>query len=277
MKHYEMNLRLFDGEGGAAGTAAAGTTATGAETGGESRDFHAEFDTMVKGDYKEAFDTRVQKIVQNRLKHSKQTENRLQDAESVLALVGERYNLDGKDFAALKAALEGDRQYLEAEALEKGMTVEQLAQFKKMERENKAFQEQIQADRQRQEFEQKFAAWATEAEQLKAKFPELDLATEFDNPEFVRMLDNGIGVGTAYQAVHFDDLMGGALQHTAVQTEKKVLDSIRARGARPAENGAGGSSGAREKPIDVTKLTKQQRQELIERARRNPDERISFT
>lgn len=81
MKHYEMNLRLFDGEGAAAGTAAAGTT-TGGTTGtttegttgtttegaGADRDFHAEFDTMVKGDYKEAFDARVQKIVQGRLK-----------------------------------------------------------------------------------------------------------------------------------------------------------------------------------------------------------------
>lgn len=146
-----------------------------------------------------------------------------------------------------------------------------------MERENKAFQEQIAQNRQRQEFEQKFAAWTQEAEQLKGKFPELDLATEFDNPEFVRMLDHGISVGTAYQAVHFDDLMGGALQHTAATTERKVLDSIRARGARPAENGASGSSGAREKPIDVTKLTKQQRNELIERARRNPDEKITFS
>lgn len=279
-QHYEMNLRLFDGEGGAAGTAAAGATTTGAEAGaagGESRDFNAEFDTMVKGEYKDAFDARVQKIVQGRLKNSKQTESKLKDAEGLLAMVGERYNLDGKDFAALKAALEGDRQYLEAEALEKGMTVEQLAQFKKMERENKAFQEQIAQDRQRQEFEQKFAGWTQEAEQLKGKFPELDLAAEFDNPEFVRMLDHGISVGTAYQAVHFDDLMGGALQHTAATTERKVLDSIRARGVRPAENGASGSSGAREKPIDVTKLTKQQRNELIERARRNPDERITFS
>ena len=232
---------------------------------------------MVKGDYKEAFDARVQKIVQGRLKNSKQTEERLKAAEGVLAMVGERYNLDGKDLEALRTALDGDRQYLEAEALEKGMTVEQLAQFKKMERENKSFQEQLQAERQRQEFERKFAGWTEEAELLKGKFPELDLAEEFENPEFVRMLDHGIGVATAYQAVHFDDLMGGALQHAAVTTEKKVLDSIRARGARPAENGAGGSSGAREKPIDVTKLTKQQRNELIERARRNPDERITFS
>ena len=154
--------------------------------------------------------------------------------------------------------------------------MEQLAQFKKMERENKAFQEQMQQERDRQEFQKKFAGWNAEAERLKGKFPELDLVQEFNDPEFVRMLDHGISVETAYQARHFDDLMGGALQHTAAQTEKKVMDSIKARGARPAENGTRGSGGAREK-IDVTKLTKQQRQELIEEARRNPEKRISFT
>lgn len=298
MKHrYAMNLQLFDAPVGAAGggtaggttagTASAGSTAgaegnaansnsTGGATAGADRDFHAEFDTMVKGEYKEAFDTRVQKIIQDRFKGSKQTESKLKDAEGLLALVGERYNLDGKDYAALRAALEGDKQYLEAEALEKGMTVEQLAQFKKMERENKAFQEQMQQERDRQEFQKKFAGWNAEAERLKGKFPELDLVQEFNDPEFVRMLDHGISVETAYQARHFDDLMGGALQHTAAQTEKKVMDSIKARGARPAENGTRGSGGAREK-IDVTKLTKQQRQELIEEARRNPEKRISFT
>ena len=54
-----------------------------------------------------------------------------------------------------------------------------------------------------------------------------------------------------------------------------MLDSIKSRGLRPEENGTKGSGGAREK-IDVTKLTKQQRQELIDRARRNPEERITF-
>lgn len=299
MKKYKMNLRLFDAPGGAAGSGGtaggagtagtaqgAGTTAggtgnqgTGNGEGGSTagkRDFHAEFDTMVKGEYKEAFDARVQKLIQERFKGSKQTEARLKETEGLLALVGERYNLDGKDLAALRTALEGDKQYLEAEALEKGMTVEQLAQFKKMERENKAFQMQIQQEREKKEFERKFAGWNAEAERLKEKFPELNLIQEFNDPEFVRMLDHGVSVETAYQARHFDDLVGGALQHTAAQTEKKVLDSIKARGARPAENGTRGSGAAREK-IDVTKLTKQQRQELIEEARRNPEKRISFT
>ena len=54
-------------------------------------------------------------------------------------MVGERYNLDGKDFTALgRRHWRATGSTLRREALEKGMTVEQLAQFKKMERENKS-------------------------------------------------------------------------------------------------------------------------------------------
>lgn len=285
---YKMNLRLFDeGGAGAAGTGTGttagsgegtassnggGGTAAGAE--GE-RDFNAEFDEMIQGEYKDAYNRRMQQAMQEQRKGSRKTEDRLKAAEGLLALVGERYSLDGKDFDALQKALEGDRKYLEEEALEKGMTVEQLAEFKRMERENRAFQEQIQQARDRQEFEHKLAGWNAEAEQLKATYPELDLMQEFQNPNFIRMLDNGVDMQTAYQAVHFDELMGGALKYTAAQTEKKVMDGIKAKGARPNENGAKGSGAAREK-IDVNKLTKEQRSALIEEAMRNPDKRITF-
>lgn len=291
MKQYKMNLRLFDDGGGAGAAGAAGTQtgagnaaqtgaagATGAAEGkdaGEKRDFHAEFDQLVKGEYKDAFQKKMQQAMAESRKSSKQTEARLKEAEGLLALMGERYHLDGKDLGKLKAALEGDRKYLEEEALAKGMTIDQLAEFKKMERENRAFQEQISQERERLEFERKFAGWQREAEGLQAKFPELDLMQEFENKDFVRMLDHGISVEAAYQATHFDELMGGALQHTAAQTQKKVLDGIKARGLRPEENGTKGGGAGREK-LDVTKLTREQRQELIERARKNPEEKISF-
>ena len=99
----------------------------------------------------------------------------------------------------------------------------------------------------------------------------------FEAPNLCGCSTMGLALRRLYQAVHFDDLMGGALQHAAVTTEKKVLDrSVREVQDRQ-RSGPRGSSGAREKPIDVTKLTKQQRNELIERARRNPDERITFS
>lgn len=279
MELYKINIRLFDDGGGAAGATGAaegGAGDAGAGTdGGGQRDFNAEFDELIAGDYKDAYKNKMQAAIKDRLKGSKQQGERLKSAEELLALVGERYGQDGTDFDSLRAALENDRKYLEDEALEKGMTVEQLAEFKRMERENRAYQQEIETARQQREFEQRFAQWNAEADALANLYPELNLLDEFDNPQFVKLLDSGVGVKAAYQATHFDELMGGALQHTAAVTEKKVLDGIRAGGQRPTENGTRGSSGASAK-MDVSKLTKQQRAELIERARRNPDEPITF-
>ena len=272
MKDYNMNLRLFDeggaGAEGAAGAGAESTNSAGAaaEAGG-SRDFDAEFDAMVKGEFKEAYDKRVQGFMKDRLKASKQTENQLKDANALLSLVGERYGWDGKDINVLRSALENDRAYLEAEALEKGMTVEQLAQIKRMERENNALKEQQRQAEERAAFEQKFAAWNAEAESLKGLIPNLDLIKEFENPQFVRMLDSGVGVKSAYMALHHDEITGGLMRYTAEQTQKAVLDGVKANGMRPNENGAKGSHGANQK-IDVSKLTKEDRARLAEEARR---------
>lgn len=281
MKDYRMDLRLFDdgGAGAAAATSGAATTGDAVSTGTEgnqpARDFDAEFDAMVKGDFKDAYNKKVQGIVKDRLKGSKQTESKLKDAEALLSLVGERYGWDGKDMESLRASLESDKAYLEEEALEKGMTVEQLAQIKQMERENKVLREQQRQADERAAFEQKFAGWNAEAEALANVYPGLNLMEEFNNPTFVRLLDSGVGVKAAYQATHFDELMGGALQYTAQQTQKAVLDGVKANGMRPNENGTKGSNGANQR-IDVTKLTKEDRQRLMDEVRRDPNKRITF-
>lgn len=272
---YRMDLRLFDdgGAGAAVGTTAGaeGTgTAGGADgtgTEGNQRDFGAEFDSLIKGEYKDAYDKKVQGIIKDRLKGSKQTESKLKDAEALLNLVGERYGWDGKDYATLRTSLESDKAYLEEEALAKGMTVEQLADMKRMERENKALREQQRQADERAAFEQKFAGWSAEAAALANVYPHLNLTEEFNNPQFVRLLDSGVGVKAAYQAVHFDELMGGALQYTAQQAQKAALDGVKANGMRPNENGTKGSHGASQK-IDVTKLTKEDRMRLADEARR---------
>lgn len=277
MEKFKMDLRLFD-EGGAGSTAGAEGTAgaaTGTDAGTQTRDFDAEFDAMIKGEYKGAYDKKVSGIVKDRLKGSKQTESKLKDAESLLSLVGERYGWDGKDMAALRASLESDKAYLEQEALERGMTVEQLAEVKRLERENKELLRQQTEAQEKVEFERKLGGWLQEAEALKGTYPNLNLYEEFGNPQFVRLLDAGVGVEMAYQAMHFNDLMGGALQYTAQQTQKAVLDGVKANGMRPTENGARSSNGINQK-IDVSKLTDEECDALIERARRNPDERITF-
>ena len=282
METYKMALHLFDegaagGEGGAAAQAPeAGAQAEGAGGNPEgSRDLEAEFDNLIKGEFKDTYNKRVQGIVQNRLKGSKQTEASLREAREIMALMGERYGLDGTDAKALRTALENDRQYLEEEALEKGMSVDQLAEMKKMERENRSFRQAMERQREQAEFDQKFRAWSEEAEGLKEQYPTLNLMEEFNDPNFIRLLDSGVGVKAAYQAIHFDELMTGAMAHTAQTAQKKVMDSVKANGARPMENAAQGAAGV-SAYTDVNKLTKQQRKEIAEQVMRDPDKRITF-
>lgn len=285
MKKYHMRLQIFD-EGSAAASAGTaggenhpqngtGEGGSASESGEGERDFHAEFEKLIQGEYKDVYDKKMQKALQEKQRAGKQTESRLKDAESLLSLVGERYGWDGKDLSALRTSLENDRAYLEQEALERGMTVEQLAEVKRLERENRNLLRQQTEAREKAEFEKKFGGWMQEAEGLKGTYPNLNLMEEFKNPQFVRLLDSGVGVKAAYQAVHFDDLMGGVLQYTARQTQKAVIDGIKANGMRPDENGAKGSNGANQK-IDVHKLTAAERKALAEEARRNPEKRISF-
>jgi hypothetical protein len=136
-----------------------------------------------------------------------------------------------------------------------------------MERENKALREQQRQAEERAAFEQKFAGWNAEAAALATQYPNLNLAEEFENTQFIRLLESGVGVKAAYQAIHFDELMGGALQYTAQQAQKAVLDGVKANGLRPNENGAKGSHGANQK-IDVSKLTKEDRLRYADEARR---------
>jgi hypothetical protein len=270
MKDYRMDLRLFDDGGAGAATSGAATTGDTGATGtdnGNQRDFGAEFDSLIKGEYKDAYDKKVQGIIKERLKTSKQTESKLKDADGLLSLVGERYGLDGKDYDALREALENDNAYLEEEALRKGMTVEQLAQIKRMERENDFLREQQRQAEERAAFEQKLAGWSAEADALKELYPNLNLIEEFNNPQFVKMLDSGVGVESAYMALHHNEITGGLMRYTAQQAQKAVLDGVKANGIRPNENGAKGSHGANQK-IDVSKLTKEDRLRYADEARR---------
>ena len=74
--------------------------------------------------------------VKNRLKGQKETVEKYNALAPTLETLAKKYGVDASDINALNKAIEEDDAYYEEEALEKGVTVEQLKQFKKMEREN---------------------------------------------------------------------------------------------------------------------------------------------
>lgn len=236
-------------------------------------DRNAEFEKLIKGEYKDLYDARVRDIVQKRLKSSKETVEKYEALSPVLDMLSKKYGADASDVNALVKAIEDDDSYYEEEALEKGLSVEQLKEVKKMERENAELKRQIDSQKADEEAKKIYAGWIEQAERAKAKYPSLDLNEEIRNPQFASLLRSGIDVDTAFTVVHKDEIIPAAMGYAAKQAQQKTVNKILANGARPTENGIGSKSSAVIKS-DVSQLTKEDRAEIIRRVQRG--EKIRF-
>ena len=106
------------------------------------------------------------------------------------------------------------------------------------------------------------ARWAAEEAMIRRDVPGVSLRQELANPEMRRLMElPGMRMGDAYRLAHYSD----ALQQTARTVEQGVVERIRQRSARPAENGTrpGGAAVTR---ADVASMTRAQREALERRA-----------
>lgn len=295
-----LNLQLFAegaGDGGTAtGTAETGTLATSAKddnladvkygiqeetrTVTESKtvdkavDRNAEFEKLIKGEYKNEFDARMQDTIQKRLKSTKETVEKYEALTPTLELLAKKYGIkDATDINALNKAIEEDDAYYEEEALEKGISVEQLKEIRKMEKENAELKRQMQEEQAQKNASQLYSRWLNEAEQTKGVYPSFDLQAEMQNPRFLDLLKSNVDVRTAYEVLHKDEIIPAAMQFTAKTVEQKLANKIIANGARPSENGNSAQSASRTKS-DVSTLSNADMDEVIRRARQG--ERITF-
>lgn len=310
----ELNLRIFDG--GAAGGAGAGdgagtgdgggapagaevpvkdikygkqqTTEIPAHKGPETQvtsntadERRAAFEQLIKGEYKDLYDERVQQNISSRFKQQKAMEeqlNALKAFEPVLDMLGTKYGADARDANAILKALEEDNSFYEDEALQKGISVEQLKYQHKLERENAAFKRSMEEQQRRAMAEQRYQQLTQQGEALKQIYPNFDLNAEANDPNtgnrFKGLINSGVDVRTAYEVIHMNDIMGGAMQYTAQVIQQKTVNDIRARGMRPAENGAGGNAAASVVRSDPSKFTRKDRDEISRRVMRG--ERIEL-
>ena len=236
-------------------------------------DRNAEFDALIKGEYKDLYDAKVQDTIQKRLKGHKELEAKHNALQPVLDILAKKHGVDATDIEALTKAIEEDDSYFEDEALEKGMTVKQLKEVKKMERENAALKAQMEEAQRQENGKKLYAQWMTQAEETKTVYPSFDLKAEMNNPKFVDLLRSNIDVRTAYEVLHKDDIIRGAMQFTAQTVESKLSKKIASNGARPNENGMNSQSAALVKS-DVSQLSKADRAEIIRRVQRG--EKIRF-
>ena len=238
-----------------------------------TEDRNAKFEALIKGEFKDLYDAKMQDTIQKRLKGSKETVDKYNELAPTLEMLAKKYGVDASDIKALNKAIEEDDSYYEEEAMEKGISVDQLKAVKKMERENAELKRQMQDRTNRERAERDVAEWMEQAKVAKKSFPNLDLGEELKNPQFIKLLQDGVGVETAYFAMHHRELVPQAMQYTAKAVEQKLTNKVIANGARPTENGVASQASAIVKS-DVSQLSKADRAEIIRRVARG--EKIKF-
>ena len=243
-------------------------------------DKNTEFRKLIQGDYKEAFDQYTQQIFDKRFKDHKTLEAKANALTPVLDMMAQRYGLNQDDlqggkFDSLLKAIEDDESYYENEAIEKGLTVDQLKQQKKLERENSRLKQQMDENARRENANKLYQGWIQQAEEVKQIYPSFDFETAMTNQNFTDLLTKEVPLRTAFEVAYHDEIMSGALQFTATETAKRIAQGIASKANRPSENGVSApSNSAVTVKKDVHQLTKADRAEILKRVERG--EKISF-
>lgn len=127
----------------------------------------------------------------------------------------------------------------------------------------------LEVERRVQAARRQLEDWQRQAGDIAQRYPGFDLGAEAARPEFLQLLRAGVPMRQAYEVLHLSDIR----QDAAQKAEARVTQAIRAKQARPGENGAAGSPGVSVKQ-DPSKLTRAGRAEIARRAAQG--ERICF-
>jgi hypothetical protein len=284
MRKIKMNLRLFEGEGGAS-AAGSGSPAPAAEQMGENvqnttggtvegekipehtpEERQAAYERF-KEEYKDLYGNDVREHINRRFKDEKKLQEQLDAYTPLMSMLGLRYGLQEPTVPNVMEAIDQDNSFWEEQALKENMTVDQLKHMRKLEADNQQLIDTVNRAQQIRQRDDTYARWDKEAELCKQRFPNFDMKTECQNPDFQRALGAGMSVETAYKAVHFDELTHGLMVKTEKDTKKKVADSIRSGSGRPTENGIGAGS-ANGTKVSAWDLSPEEFHKIMERAAR---------
>lgn len=213
-KRYLLALQLFASEGAegeGAQTGAELPVDAESET-GAAADCENEFDELIKTKFKEQFAKRTQAIIDKRFKDFKTLEAY---RDTVSPIVEELLSENG-----LKS---GEEEKLRGLLLEKTQEIPAVR-----ETDTQSIPESFRRD---------IAGWAEQSEKLKEVYPDFDLRKELSAENaFSRLLLGGVSVRDAYETVHRDEILGGAMAYTAGVVREQMVRSIEAKGRRPLEN-----------------------------------------
>lgn len=202
------------------------------------------FDSLIRGRYKQDFDSAVQKVVKQRVRGLNQYKGQAEAMAPIIDQLGALYGIDTSDprktdFAALAQRFSTDERLYSAEAMEKGTTTDALKKEYAGRAENTAMRRQLQEYQMREAFA---GIQADFARDVTARYG-ADFETEMQNPDFARLMGAGVPPKTAYEVIHQQEIAQAQAQLVASQARENVMRTIQAQGARPQEIGSSAAGG----------------------------------
>lgn len=232
------------------------------------------FGELLRGEYADL----TEELMQNAVTEATRRLEASPAMKGLMQALQEKYGTDANDLVALTEAVRNgavkDDAYYEKLAMEKGVSTKTARELDKLESQNKQLTEQQQLIRQmeRQREQQARiaelqAGWDREAEQLKAQYPDFNMAEVLANPEVEKMMRSGVSMTNAYRSAYFDHILKQQQAVTAQQVEQGVVNRMQQRNARPGENGTR-PGGAVQTKIDVSHMSRKEMEEMERRVMR---------
>lgn len=232
------------------------------------------FGELLRGEYADL----TEELMQNAVTEATRRLEASPAMKGLMQALQEKYGTDANDLVALTEAVRNgavkDDAYYEKLAMEKGVSTRTARELDKLESQNRHLTEQQQMIQQmeRQRAQQARiaelqAGWDREAEQLKAQYPDFNMAEVLANPEVEKMMRSGVSMTNAYRSAYFDHILKQQQAATAQQVEQGVVNRMQQRNARPGENGTR-PGGAVQTKIDVSHMSRKEMEEIEKRAMR---------
>ncbi len=232
------------------------------------------FGELLRGEYADL----TEELMQNAVTEATRRLEASPAMKGLMQALQEKYGTDANDLVALTEAVRNgavkDDAYYEKLAMEKGVSTRTARELDKLESQNKHLTEQQQMIQQmeRQRVQQARiaelqAGWDREAEQLKAQYPDFNMAEVLANPEVEKIMRSGVSMTNAYRSAYFDHILKQQQAATARQVEQGVVNRMQQRNARPGENGTR-PGGAVQTKIDVSHMSRKEMEEMEKRVMR---------
>lgn len=227
------------------------------ETRHQAENLDEEFESLIKGKYKDQFGKKMNTSFSERFSKAKNQidtlKNQVSTGNEILSIIANKYNVDSNDTKALLEAVKGDSSYFSEKALDSGMTAAEMQEKYFSDKEINETKEELNRLKQERAMAELDARLNTLAERTRETYPDFDLQEEMNNSAFTAALDFIAKRNTernkstgkndevfdttfAYEMAHADELRQQMVNRTAKAAMSAATKHMQANANRVSEN-----------------------------------------